>query len=241
MKKTLLVLSSSLLVILAGLLLYTELIAPGVRRLTEPVDVIVPKSVLGWQVKEVPLAQTDGMMKVVNETLKFDGVVQRMFEKPGMAVLVYAAYWTPGKTTAFDAGTHNPDSCWCGIGWKQLERKNAVTGSIGGRALLPYEYGVYELGERRTPVMFWHLINGVPNSYEGQKLGWTSGWAGKFERWDFVVKDLKTYGLNQKQEQVFIRISIWGKPISEAFDDDDVIRLMHAIEGLGIYKDRPWR
>lgn len=241
MKRCFLILAAIALLSLGGLLFYTEVLAPAKPRVTTPVADLAPNALSGWEVKDIPMAESDGMMQIINETLKFDGVLFRSYSKNDVRITVYAAYWTPGKTTPFDAGTHNPDSCWVGSGWNRLERSNANPGFVGDRELRPYEYGVYEKNRHVLPVIFWHLVNGEPNRYEGQNLGWTGGFAGKFERLPLVLKDIREYGLNQKQEQMFIRITLEGKPVAAALADPDVIRLFNAIDGLGIFKDKTWK
>jgi hypothetical protein len=92
----------------------------------------------------------------------------------------------------------------------------------------------------RQNVAFWHLVNGEPNRYEEQELGWRNGLIGRLERLPLVWKDIRTYGLNQKNEQMFIRISSNAR-IEELLADPANWPLFNALGRLGIYQDSPWK
>jgi hypothetical protein len=49
-----------------------------------------------------------------------------------------------------------------------------------------------------------------------------------------------TYGLNQKNEQMFVRISS-GARIEDLFADPANRGLFEALTRLGVYKDSPWK
>jgi hypothetical protein len=49
-----------------------------------------------------------------------------------------------------------------------------------------------------------------------------------------------TYGLNQKNEQMFVRISSNAR-IEDLFADPANGGLFNALTRLGVYKDSPWR
>jgi hypothetical protein len=89
-------------------------------------------------------------------------------------------------------------------------------------------------------VAFWHLVNGEPNRYEEQEAGWRNGLLGRLERLPLVWKDIRTYGLNQKNEQMFVRISS-GSRIEDLMADNANGGLFEALTRLGIYKDSPWK
>lgn len=241
MRRLLLLFSLLAVAVLAALIVYIEFFSTRDRAFSGPMSAVVPEHVAGWQSRDIPLAQTDGMLEHVNKVLRFDDFAQRLYGKPGLEVLVYAAYWGPGKVTTADAGTHNPDSCWVNAGWARHDRKYGQSVSIGGRSLRPYEFGDYSYSGKHQQVIFWHLVQGEPARYESQQTGWRDGLAGRIERLPLVLEDIRRYGLNQKREQVFVRISIAGKSPEEAMRDPDFVRLMHSLEGLGIFTDRVWR
>jgi len=106
---------------------------------------------------------------------------------------------------------------------------------------LPYEYGEYIMPRGgKQNVIFWHLVNGQPNRYQEQEVGWREGVAGRIERLPLMLKDFRTYGLNQKSEQMFIRISSFA-PMQSLLNNPDNAELFYALEPLGIFKDRAWK
>lgn len=226
--------------ILLGLIIYIEVFSVPVQRFRAKLGDVVPAKLDGWEVRDMPLAQTEGMMEQVNKVLMFDDAVQRVYRKPGLEVIVYAAYWKPGKVTIADAGTHNPDSCWVLAGWRRQDRRYAQSTQAGTRALLPCEYGEYSINNHTSYVEFWHLVNGEPNRYEDQQTGWRTGFAGRFERLPLALRDMRKYGINMKREQLFLRISA-NRPFELFRTDPDYVRLMQSLEPLGIFADKPWR
>jgi hypothetical protein len=83
-------------------------------------------------------------------------------------------------------------------------------------------------------------VNGEPNRYEDQEAGWRNGLIGRLERLPLVWKDIRAYGLNQKTEQMFVRISSNAR-MEDLFADPANGGLFNALAKLGIYKDSPWR
>jgi hypothetical protein len=239
MRKVFISLTCFFLVLLAGLIVYVEAFADRHRRFDRKLSEIVPAKVEGWRAEELPLAATEGMLEHVNKVLQFDDSVQRVYTQGDTQVIVYAAYWTPGKVTTADAGTHNPDSCWVAAGMNRTERLYSQSGDVLGRPLLPYEYGAYAKDGRVTYVMFWHLVQGVPQRYESQKEGWRNGLAGRLERLPLVLDDIRRYGLNQKREQLFVRISA-NKPLETLRADPAFDRLLGSVDSLGVFKDKSW-
>jgi hypothetical protein len=173
--------------------------------------------------------------------LNFSQAKQVLYVRGGTQILVYVAYWEPGKVSVVDAGSHNPDSCWVNNGCVRTERVYSVPGKIGERELLPYESGQYIVPNGgKQNVAFWHLVNGEPNRYEEQEAGWRNGLLGRLERLPLVWKDIRTYGLNQKNEQMFVRISS-GSRIEDLMADTANGGLFTALAPLGIYADRKWK
>jgi hypothetical protein len=80
--------------------------------------------------------------------------------------------------------------------------------------------------------MFWHLVGGRVHGYE--QYGWRNGLAGVRDRLPNLLRDLRRYGLNLAQEQIFLRISS-NVPLSRLQADPDFARLLLALEPLGIF------
>ncbi len=240
MRKALLIFGSILLVALLALVLAAEFSPLRPRGFTGELGQALPE-VAGWTRREIPIAGSSAAMASAQGILNFSQAKQVLYVRGGTQILVYVAYWEPGKVSVVDAGSHNPDSCWVNNGCVRTERMHAVPGKIGERELLPYESGQYIVPNGgKQNVAFWHLVNGEPNRYEEQEAGWRNGLFGRLERLPLVWKDIRAYGLNQKNEQMFVRISS-GSRVEDLFADSANAGLWNELSKLGIYKDSPWK
>jgi len=240
MRKALLIFGSVLLVALLALVLAAEFTPPRPRGFTGELGQALPE-VAGWTRREIPIAGSSAAMASAQGILNFSQAKQVLYVRGATQILVYVAYWEPGKVSVVDAGSHNPDSCWVNNGCVRTERIYSVPGKIGERELLPYESGQYIVPNGgKQNVAFWHLVNGEPNRYEDQEAGWRNGIIGRLERLPLVWKDIRAYGLNQKTEQMFVRISSNAR-IEDLFADPANGGLFNALTRLGVYKDSPWR
>ena len=230
-------------IMLAGLfalVLFSEFASPRPRGFTGDLAQALPE-VPGWQRREIPIAGSSAAVASAQGILNFSQAKQVLYVRGSTQILVYVAYWEPGKVSVVDAGSHNPDSCWVNNGCVRTERAYAVQGRVGERDLLPYEFGQYIVPQGgKQNVAFWHLVNGEPNRYEDQQAGWRHGLIGRLERLPLAWKDIRTYGINQKNEQMFIRISSEQR-IEELFADPANGALFESLSRLGIYKDSPWK
>jgi hypothetical protein len=207
----------------------------------------VPENVPGWVSKTIKLSNTEVGDDLVREVLKFDQYTYRAYANRKNWVTVYVAYWKPGKVTTTDAGVHNPDSCWVNAGCERITRVHNKTITIAGKKLKPLEYGEYLSPVFNSPptgrvlhrVLFWHLVGGEINSYENQKTGFRSGLFGRLDRLPLFLKDIRKYGLNQRREQMFIRLEI-PRPIDELENDRDFANLLEALRPLGIFDGDSW-
>jgi len=240
MRKALLIFGGVMLAGLLALVLAAEFSPPRPRGFTGDLNQVLPE-VAGWVRRDIPIAGTSAAMASAQGILNYSQAKQILYTKGGTQVLVYVAYWEPGKVSVVDAGSHNPDSCWVNNGCVRTERIYSVPGKIGERELLPYESGQYIVPNGgKQNVAFWHLVNGEPNRYEEQEAGWRNGLLGRLERLPLVWKDIRTYGLNQKNEQMFVRISSNAR-IEDLFADPANGGLFEALTRLGIFKDSPWK
>ena len=239
--KSFLYLGSFLLLLLTALVLKIELFSDHARRFTGKLEEVVPKTVIGWESKDLPLAESAAGLQGVRGVLNYDQAVQRLFTKKDIQLIVYVAYWEPGHVSLVDAGSHNPDSCWVYAGCERLERDYAQEAKVNGRELLPYEHGLYRSPNGQTiHAVFWHLVNGEVNRYDEQEVGWRNGLAGRIERASLVAKDIRERGLDQRREQMFVRLSSNKSP-KELLADPDVRFLLSRLGPLGIYADERWK
>jgi hypothetical protein len=240
MRKVLLIFGGIMLAGLLALVLAAEFSPPRPRGFTGDLNQALPE-VAGWVRRDIPIAGSSAAMASAQGILNYSQAKQMLYTKGGTQVLVYVAYWEPGKVSVVDAGSHNPDSCWVNNGCVRTERIYSVPGRVGERELLPYESGQYIVPNGgKQNVAFWHLVNGQPNRYEEQEAGWRNGLLGRLERLPLVWKDIRTYGLNQKNEQMFVRISSNAR-IEDLFADPANGGLFEALTRLGIFKDSPWK
>jgi hypothetical protein len=240
MRKALLIFGGVMLAGLLALVLAAEFSPPRPRGFTGDLNQAMPE-VSGWARREIPIAASSAAMASAQGILNFSQARQVLYVRGSTQILVYVAYWEPGKVSIVDAGSHNPDSCWVRNGCVRTERVYSVPGKIGERELLPYESGQYIVPNGgKQNVAFWHLVNGEPNRYEEQEAGWRNGLLGRLERLPLVWKDIRTYGLNQKNEQMFVRISS-GARMEDLFADPANGALFGALTRLGVYKDSPWK
>ena len=240
MRKALLIFGALMLAGLLALVLLATFTPPRPRAFTGDLAQALP-SIAGWTRQEIPIAGSSAALASAQGILNFSQAKQILYTRGGVQLLVYVAYWEPGKVSVVDAGSHNPDSCWVNNGCVRTERLYAVPGRIGERELLPYESGQYIVPNGgKQNVAFWHLVNGQPNRYEEQQAGWRNGLIGRLERLPLVWQDIRTYGLNQKNEQMFIRLSS-NLRIEEMMVDPGNRTLWESFEKLGIYADRKWK
>ena len=239
--RILLITGSILVLAAAAVVVKVELFSVQERQFGGKLEEAVPRALAGWQVKDIPLAESTAALAHVQGVLNYDQVVQRLFTKDDVQIIVYVAYWEPGRISLVDAGSHNPDSCWVNSGCQRTERAYAQPGQVGSRVLHPYEWGEYVAPNgARIQAMFWHMVNGVPNRYQGQEVGWREGVAGRIERAELVIKDIRERGLNQRAEQMFIRLSSNKRP-AELLANPDARWLLSQLGALGIFTDQRWQ
>jgi hypothetical protein len=148
-------------------------------------------------------------------------------------VEVYVAHWLPGEVSPAKIGAHTPDTCWVDSGWTREERKEAVTRQLAGQDLKPLEFGVFEKDGNRLNVVFWHLLGGEPVRYD--LYGWDNGLKGRIERFHTLVQDFVNYGLDQRQEQLIVRISS-NTPIDELWSDPGFVQILSQMSrAFGLY------
>ena len=241
MRKGLLIVGTLFLVGLIALVVASEFFSHPPRRFNGKLSEALPREAGGWVRRDIPIGASSASAASVQGILNFSQAVQAEYSKGSKRILIYVAYWEPGKVSVVDAGSHNPDSCWVNNGCVRTARQFAVAGQIGGRAMIPYEYGQYLVPQAgQQNVSFWHLVNGEPNRYEAQAAGWRDGLIGRLERLPLLWKDIRLYGINQKNEQMFIRISS-SMSITEMLNDAEVSGLIVKMNRLGIFTDEPWR
>ncbi len=193
---------------------------------TDSLDNLISESISGWSFRELPLAETEEARNTVERRLNFDDYVSRVYRSGETEVGVYIAYWEPGKTAVRMVGAHTPDTCWVQNGWTCTARESDVRKEVRNVDLKPGEFGVYEIRDHVQHVLFWHLVGNRVYGYEQHDSH------NRFA----TLQDMMQFGLNQRQEQYFIRVSS-NRPFEEIWDDPGFAQLMEDIAALGLKFD----
>lgn len=184
----------------------------------------IPAALPGWSAQDLPLAETEETRHAVVKTLQFDQFVSRIYRRGPAIVTIYAAYWGPNKVPPRAIGVHTPDTCWIQNGWSRLDRAHAVPLTTAqGTAFKPAEYGVYTFGDARQHVYFWHLVGGMPYSYDQEGLHSLTA----------PLQDLLAFGVNQRREQLFVRLAS-NVPFDQIWRDPGFTALLVSLGRLGV-------
>jgi len=221
----------TIVVVLAGLNLYVNLKPAPKARIDQPLINLMPAAPEGWTAQDESIADTPEELEKVEGVLHYDDAVYRIYKSNQTEVGVYIAHWLPGKFSPAKVGAHSPDTCWVHNGWNTIQRDHAVEHPLANGPLKPMETGVFEKNNQRVSVIFWHLVGGTPMHYDLE--GWNNGIIGRIQRLPTLLDDFSKFGLDQRKEQLVIRLSsnvpfddLWADPgfgqfmdkLSRAFD-----------------------
>ncbi len=177
---------------------------------------LLPKALPGVVVRDEAIADTEEMKKAVAELLNYDDAIFRHYEWGGKRLSVYIARWAPGKMSHRLVTSHNPDVCWPVSGWERsygFEKTPAALDAVLTReGVTPGTNRLFTKGPVSQYTVFWHRIGDTFSSFgEDGAPPW---WA--------LFGDIWRYGLDQRREQYFIRISctvpleqVWELPLIE--------------------------
>jgi hypothetical protein len=170
------------------------------RRFTGSLSDLMPPASLteGWSIEARPVAETPEARRAVSELLNFDDAVFATFTRGSTQISLYLAYWSPGRMSPRLVGSHTPDVCWVGSGWKAVARESGrVHLLLDGSRSYPSEIREMSRNGHTEYVIFWHLLVGRDESKAGvAPYGWSAFW-----------HDLTRSGLKGRSEQFFLRIS----------------------------------
>ena len=220
--------SFALLVLAIGLVLYGTTHIPEPRFTGRLAD-LLPPAPAGWTMKEKPIADSQELKQAVGELLNYDdGAFVDYTNSSGERLSIYIAYWTPGKMSHRLVAGHTPDVCWEASGWKRtyqgttpeltlhLAHSPALPLSTLTKNIPPGEDRVFTAQSTPEYVWFWHIVGNQIKSYG-------TGYAPK---WYAPLTDLLKQGLNQREEQFFIRLSS-DRPLS-SFMNGEVLPALLA-------------
>ncbi len=225
MKNPVFIIVGAIFLVAVAIQAYPLLVNSEINK-TKPLDELISHDLPGWSSMQLPLGETEEVRNTVERRLNFDDYFSRIYRSGDMEVGVYIAYWEPGKTAVRMVGVHTPDTCWVQNGWACTERESDVRKEVREVSLKPGEFGVYEIRDTVRHVLFWHLVGDRVYGYEQQDQHQILA----------PLQDMMNFGLNQRQEQYFIRISS-NRPFQEIWTDPGFTRLMEDIAALGLKFD----
>lgn len=162
----------------------------GLRKLLSPTP-------SGWEAKECPMADTEEMRRAVGVILNYDEGILMRYIRGTTRLDVYVAYWSPGKMNYREVASHTPDVCWVAAGWERTAISHLESITVGKRKLFEGEARTFVLNGNVEYVWFWHVIDDRVHSYH----------TGGLPAWYSTFTDIISWGLDQRKEQFFIRIS----------------------------------
>lgn len=193
---------------------------------------LLPEAPEGWTRIFQSIADTPELQKKADELLNFDDAVFVDYSRGDSRLSVYIAYWSPGRMSHRLIAGHTPDVCWVGSGWKCIERgRNTMARKINSSSSPQLTRHFYLPAETRTfsahgiteYVWFWHLVGGKNISYGTNAE----------PPWFATLSDIVDNGLNQREEQFFIRLS---SPNPLGYSDLSPILEM-VLESLPLYSN----
>ncbi|MFN5656530.1 MAG: hypothetical protein ACK47U_11750, partial [Verrucomicrobiota bacterium] len=98
MRKALLIFGGVMLAGLLALVLAAEFSPPRPRGFTGDLNQALPE-VAGWVRRDIPIAASSTAMASAQGILNYSQAKQILSTKGGTQVLVYVAYWEPGKVS----------------------------------------------------------------------------------------------------------------------------------------------
>ena len=144
MKRFIFICGTLLLILAIGLRAYFAFVPPPEATLEQPLAEIFPVELNGWKIQDQDMAASPESSNRISEFLNFDDALFRTYEKNGIFIGLYVAYWKPGTASYRWAGAHTPDTCWIVNGWTCSERQYAVPFTHKNTEFQPAEFGVYE-------------------------------------------------------------------------------------------------
>lgn len=177
----------------------------------------------GWHVRVRRLAESIEMERLTKELLAFDDAVFVDILRGDTRVSIYLAYWRPGTVSSHWVASHTPDLCWLQSGWQCLLRD---TQNIGREmsSTLAMEHRTFRLNEQVEHVVFCHLVDGRPQTYDG--VGPRPA-----RLRDFLDRVTSRQWTRPDAEQFFIRISS-NQPLTDFAQTSPVQFLLQRLAAV---------
>lgn len=213
----------------AGVFLHQTVLYNPEGGLERPLAEALPLSPGNWVSYERELANTPEQQRNVESILQYTDAVFREYRKGPYEIGVYVAYWAPKTMPVRMVQAHTPDICWVLNGWAIDGREEAVILEHNGTELKPaeYRYMVVPSHNVGAHVYYWHIV--------GDHV-YTTRIVGTWDRWD-PIKSVFRFGLNQRTEQFFVRISS-NLPFDAIWDDPGFQEIMGSLESLALRRSQ---
>lgn len=197
---------------------------------------LFPRELPGWQVRDVPLAETPDQIKNVEGILQFDGALCRIYRRGNQEISVYVSYWLPGKVPASLIDAHVPDICWVDNGWSMTKQPALAPRETGKKTVPVPNCREFESGSQRLQVAFWHVSGHELRAQVGVAEAALSLRERIARRWVQVCRAIMT----APGEQLFLRVSTTAD-LDTGLDTEPgracVELLGRVLHGENLYRD----
>jgi exosortase len=170
----------------------------------------------GWEVRNGSLSE--GARRVLGTTSMLQREYLRTGDRSPVDLVLYAAYWAPGRSSPSGVALHTPEVCWPGAGWTELPAP--AKDPAPELAEAEYRRFRHESGLVQE-LWYWHfdgtqVVHGL-SPYSAHKL----------------IRNSLHQGFAPPRAQLFLRISS-NRPWSEIRDSEPVRKLLSSagISGL---------
>lgn len=199
-------------------------------------EAAMPMNFGGLRGKDIPLGETDEVMRATEKILAVNEFLNREYTLPdGRKFTVYISYWAPKKEPVRVASTHTPDRCWVRNGWKNddSKKKQHEVLNVGGRDLMPAYYREYTIGNMgktyRRYVWFWFVVGGVRYDYKASDNYAPSP--------ILYVKNMIEDALQGSPEMYFVRIDS-DVPLAELFKEEEFKGALKKLGELILFENK---
>lgn len=183
----------------------------------------IPSELPGWEIRDLPLAESEEMQNRVEGILNYSEALFREYRRGDTEFSVYIGYWEPRRMPIRLVQAHTPDICWVRNGWEVKDMEESLQLTCQGMPLMPTESRIMGRDAFTIHVYYWHVVG--EDIYVNRIIG----------TWDRLdpIKSLFRFGLHQQQEQFFIRISS-NRPLAEIWNDPDIQTIVAGLADLAI-------
>lgn len=180
-----------------------------------PLGERMPMDINGWRGEDVPLGETESILKAVSR-LNYTDYIYRRYTRGQESIYIYAMFWRQGQISIREMAGHTPDGCWVANGAKYAAPPRQEDLSLPSGRTPKGEVRSFNFSGANAPinVIWWHILGDelVPENF-GQK----SIRVMVHELWLWLV-----HRRGQPADQIFVRIH--GLRTVAEFDQNPVVQ-----------------